>query len=158
PDYPEVLLYDNPFMMYTGGVGAAWRLPGDVTFVGEYVLEKYDVEVSDFGANLFRSVDATSNIGRLAVEKRILNVYSFRAGFEYVDFPVDRWLKLPYNMDTWRVSGGIGYYLGGWEVDMHLAWERGVHEKIDEERQDLAAMVWFTRIIEVPSIPWVNGG
>lgn len=148
PDYPGVLLYDNPYLMYTAGVGASLRLPGDVTLVGEYILEKYDVEVSDFGANLFRSLDATSNIGRFAVEKRILNVYSFRGGFEYVDFPVDRWLKLPHNIDTYRVSGGLGYYLGGWEIDLHLSWERGVHEIIDEERQDLAAVVWFTRIIQ----------
>jgi hypothetical protein len=148
PEYPEVLLYDNPYLMYTAGIGGSWRLPGDVTFVGEYIMEKYDIEVSDFGANLFRSADVISNIGRVAVEKKILNVYSFRGGFEYVDFPVDRWLKLPYNIDTYRVSGGLGYYIGGWEIDLHLAWERGVHEDIDLERQDLAAMVWFTRIIQ----------
>lgn len=148
PEFPDVLLYDNPYLMYTAGAGAAWRImPLDVTLIGEYVFKRYDIEVSDFGANLLRRGEVVTNIGRLAVEKRILNVYSFRAGFEYVDYPVDRWLKLPQNIDTSRITGGVGYYLGGWEVDLHLAYGKSVREGMEEQRRELAAVVWFTRIV-----------
>ena len=148
PEFPEVLLYDNPFFMYTAGAGVAWRfMPIDVTLIGEYVFEKYDIEVSDFGGNLFRTADMVTNIGRFAGEKRILDVYSFRAGFEYVDYPVDRWVKMPRNIDSSRITGGLGYYVGGWNIDLHLAYGRSVREDADEKRRELSAVIWFTKIV-----------
>ena len=148
PNFAEVLLYDNPYRCLSGGVGASYRLmPLDLTVAAEYLLKKYDIEVYDYGANLFRESGVVTNIGRLALEKNILNVYSFRLGFELTDYPVDRWLKMPQNIDRYSFTGGVGYYLNGWEIDLHLQYGRGVKEGFEEEREELAAIVWFTRII-----------
>ena len=148
PDFDEVLLYDNPYRVYRAGFGAAYRIaPVDVTLIGEYVLEKNDIEANDYGAGLTRKSDAVTNIGRLGVEKRILNVYSFRAGFELTDYPIDRWLKLPQNIDIYRYTAGIGYYIGGWEIDLHLMYADWRKDDTDRERNEMGAVLWFTRIV-----------
>ena len=148
PDFDEVLLYDNPYSMYSAGIGLSYRfVPIDLMIIGEYIYKKYDIEVYDNGASLYRKADHTSNIGRVALEKNISNVYSFRAGYEYVDYPIDRWIKLPRNIDTSRITAGLGAYVGGWNVAMHLEYGLGKKEDSDAERQQLGAVLWFTKYI-----------
>lgn len=148
PAFDEVLLYDNPYRCLSGGAGVSYLfMPLDIMVAAEYIARKYDIKVYDYGASLFRESGVVTNIGRIAIEKNILNVYSFRFGFELTDYPVDRWLKLPQNIDRYRFTGGAGYYMSGWEIDLHLQYSRGVKEGFDEEREELAAVVWFTRKI-----------
>lgn len=148
PEFDEVLLYDNPYRVYRAGLGAAYRIaPIDVTLIGEYVLEKNDIEANDYGAGILRESDAVTNIGRLGIEKRIYNVYSFRAGFEVTDYPIDRWLELPQNIDIYRYTAGIGYYIGGWEIDLHLMYSDWRKDDSDAERTGMGAVLWFTKIV-----------
>lgn len=148
PDFEEVLLYDNPYSMYSAGIGLAYRFaPIDMMILGEYIYKKYDIEVYDNGASLYRKADHTSNIGRVALEKNISNIYSFRAGYEYIDYPIDRWIKLPRNIDASRITAGFDAYVGGWNVAMHLEYGLGKQEETDAERQQLGAVLWFTKYI-----------
>jgi hypothetical protein len=134
--------------MYSAGVGLSYRfVPIDLMIIGEYIYKKYDIEVYDNGASLYRKADHTSNIGRVALEKNISNVYSFRAGYEYVDYPIDRWIKLPRNIDTSRITAGLGAFVGGWNVAMHLEYGLGKKEDSSAERQQLGAVLWFTKYI-----------
>ena len=146
PDFSEVLLYDNPYMMYSGGLGISyWLRSADLLTVIEYIAEQYDIEVWDNGANLYRSADHLSQIARVGLEKRISNVYAFRAGYEYTDYPMDRWIKLPRNIDTQRITGGFGMFVSGWNIDLHVEYGLGTVEYSDEERQKMGAVLWFTR-------------
>jgi hypothetical protein len=146
PDFSDVLLYDNPYAMYSGGLGISyWIRSADLLIIGEYTAEQYDIEVWDNGANLYRQADHLSQIARFALEKRISNVYAFRAGYEYTDYPMDRWIKLPRNIDTQRITGGFGAFVGGWNVDLHVEYGLGTAEYSDEERQEMGAVLWFTR-------------
>ena len=108
PDYSDVLLYDNPYAMYSAGLGLSyWIRSIDLLLIGEYTARQYDIEVWDNGADLYRKADHLSQIARVAVEKNISNVYSFRAGYEYTDYPIDRWIKLPRNIDVSQDHGRI---------------------------------------------------
>ena len=151
PDFAEVLLYDNPYSMYSAGIGLAYRfVPDDLMILGEYIYKKYDIEVYDNGASLYRKADHTSNIGRIALEKNISNVYSFRVGYEFIDYPMDRWIKLPRNIDTSRITAGFDAfvdYFGGWNVAMHLEYGLGKQKGSSAERQQIGAVVWFTKYI-----------
>jgi hypothetical protein len=146
PDFSDVLLYDNPYAMYSAGLGLSyWISAVDLLLIGEYTAEQYDIEVWDNGANLYRKADQLSQTGRFAVEKNISNVYSFRAGYEYTDYPIDRWIKLPRNIDISRVTGGIGAFVNGWKVDLHVEYGLGTADYSDQERQRMGAAVWFTK-------------
>jgi len=146
PDFSDVLLYDNPYAMYSAGLGLSyWISAVDLLLIGEYTAEQYDIEVWDNGANLYRKADQLSQIGRFAVEKNISNVYSFRAGYEYTDYPIDRWIKMPRNIDISRITGGIGAFVNGWNVDLHLEYGLGTKNDYDEERQRMGAAVWVTK-------------
>jgi hypothetical protein len=148
PEFSDVLLYDNPYSMYSGGIGLSyWISSIDVLLVGEYTAEQYDIEVWDNGANLYRSADHLSQIARIGLEKNISNVYSFRAGYEYTDYPIDRWIKLPRNIDISRITGGFGAYVGGWNIDIHAEYALGTRDETDAERQSLGAVLWCTRYI-----------
>ena len=149
PNFDEVLLYDNPFRLYSGSAGATWLARGiNMAFTAEYTLNKFDIEALDYGANLFRESGIIQNIGRLAVEKRVFDIYSFRGGVEITDYPIDRWLKMPQNIDKYRYTAGFGIYTGGWEIDAHLEYAHSSHEILDSTRKDLAGIVWFTRIMQ----------
>ncbi len=146
PDFSDVLLYNNPYAMYSAGLGLSyWIRSIDLLLIGEYTAEQYDIEVWDNGANLYRKADHLSQIGRFAVEKNILNVYSFRAGYEYTDYPIDRWIKLPRNIDVSRITGGVGAFFNGWNIDLHLEYGLGTKNDSEEERQELGAVMWFTK-------------
>ncbi len=146
PDFSDVLLYDNPYMMYSGGLGLSyWIRSIDLLMITEYTAEQYNIEVWDNGANTYRKADHLSQIARFAVEKNISNVYSFRAGYEYTDYPIDRWIKLPRNIDTSRITGGMGAFVNGWEIDLHLEYGLGTKKDSDQERQTMGAVLWFTK-------------
>jgi hypothetical protein len=148
PEFSEVLLYDNPYMMYSAGLGLSyWISAADLLVTAEYTAEQYDIEVWDNGANLYRKADQLSQIARVGLEKRILNVYAFRAGYEYTDYPIDRWIKLPRNIDTWRITGGVGAYYNGWNIDARVEYGLGTAEYTDLDRQKMGAVVWVTRYI-----------
>ncbi len=146
PDFDEVLLYDNPYAMYSAGLGLSYFFRSiDLLVLGEYTAEQYDIEVWDNGANLYRKADQLSQIARVAVEKDISNVYSFRAGYEYTDYPIDRWVKLPRNIDVSRITGGFGAFFNGWNIDLHAVYGLGTKKDSDQERQELGGAIWFTR-------------
>jgi len=146
PSFEEVLLYDNPYTMYSAGLGLSyWIRSIDLLLIGEYTAEQYDIEVWDNGANLYRKADHLSQIARVAVEKNISNVYSFRAGYEYTDYPIDRWIKLPRNIDISRITGGIGAFVNGWDIDLHVEYGLGTRKESEQERQQLGAVLWFTK-------------
>jgi hypothetical protein len=146
PDFSEVLLYDNPYTMYSAGLGMSyWFRSMDLLLIGEYTAEQYDIEVWDNGANLYRKADQLSQIARVAVEKDISNIYSFRAGYEYTDYPIDRWIKLPRNIDVSRITGGFGAFFNGWNIDLHVEYGLGTTNYSDQERQELGGVIWFTR-------------
>jgi hypothetical protein len=146
PDFSEVLLFDNPYMMYSAGLGLSyWISSIDLLMIAEYTAEQYDIEAWDNGANTYRKADHLSQIGRFAIEKNISNVYSFRAGYEYTDYPIDRWIKLPRNIDVSRITGGMEAFVNGWEIDLHLEYGLGTKKDSDQERQTMGAVLWFTK-------------
>ena len=62
--------------------------------------------------------------------------------------PVDRWLKLPRNMDRYRFTGGFGYATGRWEIDTQFLYSMYTHDDYDTDRTGLSGIVWFTRFVD----------
>ncbi len=148
PRFEEVLLYENPVNMQSAGVGISYRFrPTGLTIAADYVMNRFDVEVSDYGANSYREVDVIQNIGRFGIEYSALNVYALRAGVEYIDYPVDRWLKLPANIDSFRMTGGLLYNYGLWAIELKLAYGDAFIDDSDASRRHLSSILWFTRSI-----------
>ncbi|HSG26951.1 MAG TPA: hypothetical protein VLA34_00625 [Candidatus Krumholzibacterium sp.] len=149
PAFENVIVYETPFSFIEAGVGGAYTFESpELTFAAEYIFRLHDVTVDDYSGGFHRESDVSTNTGRLSLEKRFLNVYSIRAGFEYVDYPVDRWLKLPRNIDIMKFTAGGGYYVKGWEIDLHLQYEDWSKDDVDVDRRGLGAVVWFSRIVE----------
>ena len=146
PRFPNVLLYDNPIKLRSLGAGGSYFIrPLDLAVSGDYVLNAYDIEADDFGANLFQHRRFTQNIGRLGLEYTAYNVFSLRGGVEVTDYVVDRWLKLPSNMDRYRFTAGGSYSWHLWQVEAQLLYGRNTKENDDRERRDLSGILWFTR-------------
>jgi hypothetical protein len=148
PDYDDVLLFENPVSLISagGGVSYGFREAG-IVVSAEYMMNMYDIEASDYGANSFRKTDVIQNIGRLGLEYNISNVYSFRGGVEVTDYLVERWLKLPGNTDRYRFTGGLEYHYSWWQLELELMYSRDSHENLDETRRGLSGMIWVTRLI-----------
>jgi len=148
PKFEEVLLYENPVNMQSAGLGLSYRFrPTGLIIATDYVMNRFDVEVSDYGANSYREIDVIQNIGRLGIEYSALNVYSLRAGVEYIDYLVDRWLKLPANIDSFRMTGGLLYNYGLWAIELKLAYGDAFIDDSDASRRHLSSILWFTRSI-----------
>jgi len=146
PRFDDVLLYDNPTRLGSVGAGASYSFR-DLGLVvsSEYVLNAYNIEADDYGANKFPKVDITQNIGRLGIEYSAYNVYAVRAGIEVTDYPIDRWLKLPPNMTRYRATCGLGYTWHFWNIEGEFRYDRSTKEGFDGERRDLSGVLWFTR-------------
>lgn len=146
PRFDDVLLYDSPVRLRSVGAGATYFVrPLMLLVSGEYVLNAYEIEANDYGANSFRSQDFTQNIGRLGLEYAAYNVFSVRAGVEVTDYLVDRWLKLPDNIDRYRFTAGGSYTWHMWQLDMELLYAGDTREGDDRERRNLGGILWFTR-------------
>ena len=150
PRFDDVLLYDNPIRLRSVGAGASWHLaPAKLTVAADYVLNSYDIEANDYGANSFREQEFVQNVGRLGVEYAAYNVYSVRAGVEVIDYLADRWLKLPINTDRYRFSAGASYQLHMWQVEAEVAYARNTTEDVgfeDLQRRNLSGVLWLTRL------------
>ena len=147
PDYDDVLLYENPMKLLSLGAGFSYLIrPLNLLASMEYIMNRYDIEVDDYGASLARTADIVQNVGRLGIEYSVFNIYSLRGGIEVTDYPVDRWIKLPRNMDRYRFTGGVRYNIRLWEIDVQLAYRRDTKEDLDTSRRGLSGIVWFTRI------------
>ncbi|MBN2072158.1 MAG: hypothetical protein JW814_11945 [Candidatus Krumholzibacteriota bacterium] len=145
----NVIVYETPFSFIEAGIGGAYTFKAsDLTLAAEYHVRLYDAKVSDYSGGFHRESTVTTNTGKVSLEKRFLNVYSIRTGFEYIDYPVDRWLKLPQNIDIMKFTAGGGYYIRGWEIDLHLEYEDWSKDDLDVGRRGLGAIVWFTKIVE----------
>lgn len=146
PKFGIVLLYDNPIKLRSLGAGASYLVrPLHLTLSGDYVLNAYDIEVDDFGANSFEHRIFTQNIGRLGLEYRAYNVFAVRGGVEVTDYLVDRFLKLPANTDRYRFTAGGSYSWHLWQIEAQLLYARNTREDDDRARRDLSGIVWFTR-------------
>lgn len=149
PEYDDILLFENPATLESVGAGLTYRIePLRLLTSVEYVMNRWDIDAFDYGANDFRSAEIVQNIGRLALEYRVLNIYSVRGGFEVIDYPVDRWLQLPANMDRYRFTGGFGYATGRWEIDTQFLYSSYMHDDYDSNRTGLSGIVWFTRFVD----------
>ncbi|MDD4856535.1 MAG: hypothetical protein PHD74_00360 [Candidatus Krumholzibacteria bacterium] len=147
PRFPSVLLYDNPIKLRSLGAGASYFIqPLRVTISGDYVLNAYDIEANDFAANNFVHRDITQNIGRFGVEYSAYNVYSIRGGVEVTDYLIDRWLKLPTNIDRYRFTAGGSYSWHLWQIEAQLLYARGTREDDERDQRDLSGILWFTRL------------
>ena len=147
PDYDDVLLYENPVKLRSLGAGFSYLIrPLNILASLEYIMNGYDIEVRDHGASLTRTADIIQNVGRLGIEYSALNIYSLRGGIEVTDYPVDRWIKLPRNMDRYRFTGGFRYNIRLWEIDVQFAYQRSTKEGLDTSRRGLSGIVWFTRV------------
>jgi hypothetical protein len=147
PRYAGVVLFDNPIQLRSIGAGASYAFqPTGLTLAADYVMNSYDIEANDYGANEFRTQDFVQNIGRFGVEYAAYNVYSFRAGVEVIDYLADRWLKLPINTDRYRFTAGGSYAWHLWQVDVLLRYGRDTQSETDARRRDLGGIVWFTRL------------
>ena len=150
PRFEHVLLYDNPIKLRSIGAGASWHVaPAKLTVAADYVLNSYDIEANDYGANAFREQEFVQNIGRLGVEYAAYDVYAVRAGVEVTDYLADRWLKLPVNTDRYRFSAGASYQMHWWRVEAELLYARNTTEASgyeDLQRRNLSGIVWFTRL------------
>jgi hypothetical protein len=148
PEFDDVLLYDNPVNLVSAGGGLSYRIvSADLLASAEYVMNMYDVEASDYGASLFRAVDIVQNIGRLGLEYRPTNVYSIRGGVEYIDYLVDRWLKLPSNTDSYRITGGAEYHTGYWAVELELAYGDRMLDDFDGNRRAMGGILYISRLV-----------
>jgi hypothetical protein len=146
PRFPNVLLYDNPIKLRSAGAGASYLVrPLRLLVSGEYVLNAFEIDANDYGANSFTHRDVTQNIGRLGLEYAAYNVFAVRAGIEATDYLIDRWLKLPANIDRYRFSAGGAYTWHFWQIEAELLYARGTRENDDRERTDLGGILWFTR-------------
>jgi hypothetical protein len=146
PRFANVLLYDNPIKLRSAGAGASYLIrPLSLTVAADYVLNAFDIEADDYGANSFVHRNVTQNIGRFGLEYTAYNVYSVRAGVEVTDYIVDRWLKLPANMDRYRFTAGGSYTWHLWQIEAQLLYARSTKENDDRERRDLGGILWFTR-------------
>jgi hypothetical protein len=146
PRFDTVLLYDNPIKLRSAGAGASYFFrPARVTVSADYILNAFDIAANDYGANLFQHRRFTQNIGRLGLEYSAYNVYAIRGGVEVTDYLVDRWLKLPDNIDRYRFTVGGSYTWHFWQIDAELLYARSTRENDDRERRDLSGILWFTR-------------
>jgi hypothetical protein len=146
PRFTNVLLYDNPQKLRSLGAGASYVIRSlDLAVSADYVLNAYDIEANDYGANFFQHRKFTQNIGRMGLEYTAYNVFSLRGGVEVTDYVVDRWLKLPSNMDRYRFTAGGSYSWHLWQVEAQLLYARNTREQDDRERRDLSGILWFTR-------------
>jgi hypothetical protein len=147
PRFEDVILYDNPMQLRSVGAGASYAIrPVGLTIAADYVLNSYDIEVNDFGANDFRAQEFIQNIGRLGVEYAAYDVYSFRGGVEVTDYVADRWLKLPVNTDRYRFTAGGSYAWHLWQFDALILYGRDTQNDTDARRRDLGGIIWFTRL------------
>lgn len=145
PEYEDVLLYDNPYRLASIGGGVSYLIePLNVTATADYIMNSYEIEANDYGASLFRSAEVIQNIGRVGMEYSLFGLHSVRLGFEMIDYPIDRWLKLPANMDSYRITGGFGYQVGFWNIEMQLMYSDRSREGVNETRQGLSGIMWFT--------------
>lgn len=143
--FRDVLLYDNPVKLRSAGAGASYALRPMLLVSADYILNAYDIEADDYGANHFQHRTFTQNIGRLGLEYRAYNVFSLRGGVEVTDYLVDRWLKLPDNMDRYRFTAGGSYSWHLWQIEGQLLYARSTRNTDDRERRDLSGILWFTR-------------
>jgi hypothetical protein len=81
------------------------------------------------------------------LEHELLGLHSIRAGFQYTDYLIDRWLKLPSNSDEMRFSAGFRYRTSGWDFDITSGYALTTKESVDDEREDIFCMLWATRRI-----------
>ncbi|MFA4947113.1 MAG: DUF6850 family outer membrane beta-barrel protein [Candidatus Krumholzibacteriia bacterium] len=147
PRFEDVILFDNPTQLRSVGAGASYTIqPAGLTVAVDYVLNSYDIEANDYGANNFRAQEFIQNIGRLGVEYAAYNVYSFRGGVEVTDYVADRWLKLPVNTDRYRFTAGGSYAWHLWQVDAMIVYGRDTQNDTDARRRDLGGIVWFTHL------------
>ena len=145
--FENVILYDNPMQLRSVGAGASYTIrPAGLTVAADYVLNSFDIEANDYGANTFRSQEFIQNIGRLGVEYAAYNVFSFRGGVEVTDYVADRWLKLPVNTDRYRFTAGGSYAWHLWQVDALILYGRDTQSQTDARRRDIGGMIWFTRL------------
>lgn len=145
PEYDGVLLYDNPYSLASVGGGISYLIEDlNLMATADYIMNSYQIEAKDYGASLFREADIVQNIGRVGLEYSLYGLHSVRLGFEVIDYPIDRWLKMPANMDTYRFTGGFGYQFGFWNVEMQLMYSDSTKDEVSETRQGLSAIMWFT--------------
>ncbi len=148
PEYENVLLYDNPVNLQSVGAGISYAItPLNLLLSAEYEMNRYDIEARDYGAQWFRAADIIQNIGRLGIEYNVMDIYSVRGGVEVTDYPIDRWLKTPGNMDRYRFTGGLGYQYGLWKIDLELMYRKDTKEDFYASRRGLSGIVWFTRLV-----------
>lgn len=148
PRYEDVVMYENPVDLVSAGGGMSyrfeqWRLLTSL----EYEANMYDITVSDYGADEFRAADVVQNIARFGLEHELFGLHSIRAGFQYTDYLIDRWLKLPANSDEMRFSAGFRYRTSGWDFDITSGYALTTKESVDDEREDIFCMLWATRRI-----------
>lgn len=150
PKFDDVLLFDNPIQLRSVGAGASYSLEAlHLVVSAEYVLNDYDIEANDYGANLFRRQEFVQNIGRLGLEYAAYNVFSIRGGVEVTDYLADRWLKLPINTDRYRFTAGASYQWHLWQVEAQLLYARNTTADTgyeDLQRRDLSGILWFTHL------------
>jgi len=145
PDYDDVVLYENPLTLNSAGGGITWPIqPLGLLASAEYVMSHWKIEAFDHGAGLARKAKISSNIGRLGLEYSMRDVHYLRAGFEYTDFLVDRWLKLPANTDRYRFTAGFQYRTGYWDFDVMMGYSMDTKQNFDGEREAFFGAVWLT--------------
>ncbi len=147
PKYAGVVLFDNPIQLRSIGAGASWTMqPTGLTVAADYILNSYDIEANDYGANDFRHQEFVQNVGRLGVEYAAYNVFSIRGGVEVTDYVADRWLKLPENTDRYRFTAGGSYAWRLWQVEALLVYGDDTQNDTGEGRRDLGAVFWLTHL------------
>jgi hypothetical protein len=127
------------------GAGASYVFRTSLLASADYILNAYDIAADDYGANHFVHREFTQNIGRLGLEYRAYNVFSVRGGVEVTDYLVDRWLKLPDNMDRYRFTSGGSYSWHLWQIEAEFLYARDTRNTDDRQRTDLGGILWFTR-------------
>jgi len=149
PEYEDVLLYESDVDLWSGGLGAVYNLQSLKTLVSaEYVANHYGIALADYGAGTSKDVGILQNIGRLGLEYSLWDLHSIWAGVEVTDYLVDRWLKLPPNMDRYNFTGGMRYRLGYWDLDVCVNYGISTKESADDDRQNYGGVVRFTHILE----------
>jgi hypothetical protein len=148
PEFDDVVLVENPVSLNSAGVGANWEIQSLRLLTSvEYVANDYDVEVWDHGARTKHKMDVVQQVGRLGVEHLLFGLHSIRAGIEYTDFLVDRWLKLPPNTDRYRATIGFQYRTGYWDFDMMLGYGRDTKQNFDADRETWTGVIWMTGLL-----------
>jgi hypothetical protein len=148
PEYADVLLYDNTVDLWSGGVGAVYRVRSLKTLVSaEYVANAYDIKAADYGAGTSQDVGIVQNIGRLGLEYALFDVHSLWAGAEVTDYLVDRWLKLPANTDRYNFTAGMRYHFDYWDLEFGFNYGVDTKESTDADRQSYGGVVRFTHIM-----------